>query len=287
MSDLSISVDSSLLTKLFGSLNYPWRKRFEPKFTLGDDYEAGEVTVDVIEQGGDDAEADTDSNLFVDDLIETYSKESKNSPTNAAEKALFELLSPYSRGEIRSTSELRTALENDPARGDRLETFLKALDLSAGIEWVEFELARQPASNLGNPVALTDLHFAVRARAEACVKIFGKKHCLHFTTPWIRFEGERAQVELVVDQLRIIGRPSVRNIDFVITIKILGIKFKVKIGVTSHINRYLADQQPVLADFSNIAIKIPGLDLTYTPKSVTVPGSTAATTVQLDGQFRR
>ena len=284
MPDISLSVDTSFVQMLFSAVNYPWRKRIDGDRMLTSDDE--EIPFEVLGQGGDEDDAGG-GDEYLNELIETYLSH-KGDPRNqgSAEEALHKLLEPYRQaGDDKSS--IRSALLNDPKGGDKIETFLRALRGGVTLDWIEFELSQKPNSHLGNPLALTNLKIAVRAKAKLCARIFGRERCISITTPWSRFEGERVEVALIEDGLKIKARAKARNVDFTVKVKIGPFTFTFRIGVTSHINRYLEKNSPVLVDASDIRIKIPGLDLTYRPVALDVPSSGTETTVSADGSFSR
>jgi hypothetical protein len=135
------------------------------------------------------------------------------------------------------------------------------------------------------PQTLSNLRLAVRARARACIRIFGRKICVSATSPWIRFEGRRAALFLDVVGTKIFGRAQLSDLDFVMTIRILGRNINIRIGVTGLVNRQLARQRPLLADFGNVRITVPGVGRVYQPSTVAVPASSTETRIELDGAF--
>jgi len=140
---------------------------------------------------------------------------------------------------------------------------------------------------MGNPLTLKDLRFAVRARLRGCIRIFGRESCVTVTTPRIRFEGRKAALFFDVVGTRIYGRAKVSNIDFVWRIRILRWTVSIRVGVTGLINRQLAGKRPLLADFSTVAIAVPGVARTYRPNAIAVPPSTSETRIEVDGDFSR
>lgn len=295
MSDISIAIDSSLLKKLFDSLKYPWRKKITPSF-IGAKRFADDLAVSRVEQTseGDDL---IDGSGYIDDFINVYLDERQSIQTRgASESALLKLLDPYGAriqtNDAEARKSIKAQLLADDKGGDRLEAFFQEVFLkkkksaSVSVDWIEFELTQPPGSTLGNPIMLTGLKIGVRAKVSVCVRVFGRQICLRITTPWFRIEGRRVEASLTVDQLKLIARAKVDDVDFVIKIKIGPFKFKIKIGVTGHINRYLSQQAPVLVDASNVAIVVPGLGKTFVPISIGTPPHASITQLQMDGKFK-
>jgi hypothetical protein len=282
MADISLSLNSSLVTKLFDAVPYPWRKQIDGERMRHGNDEPVDVEFGGMESGGGDA---SDAEEYLDELIEAYIENvSEPRSGNSHEQALHDLLAPYAAPD-RSSAEIKRALFEDAGSGDKLATFFSALRGGVFIDWIEVELSQRPNSSLGNPLSLSNLRIAVRAKVKLCARIFGKERCIKITSNWFRFEGERVEVELIVEALTVKARARARNIDFTIEVKIGPFKFKFRIGITTHVNRYLAKNSPVLADLSGVVINIPGLDLEYALGSVAIPASSSETTVLIDGSF--
>jgi hypothetical protein len=306
MADLIATVTSSLANDLFGSLNYPFRMRVDGNMALAKDSGAkdsgsetalaedsgSEVDIDWLpaKSAEEDHGFEADLEPLLDALIEACLESQSGAPLMASEPdaEAEALVQPYLAGDdtgrAGQIAGVKARMAQDAAFAAKLETFLKAR-LGAGIDWVEAELSQMPASAMGNPLTLSNLRLAVRARARACIRIFGRKICVSATSPWIRFEGRRAALFLDVVGTKIFGRAQLSDLDFVMTIRILGRNIKIRIGVTGLVNRQLARQRPLLADFGNVRITVPGVGRVYQPSTVTVPASSTETRLELDGGF--
>lgn len=285
MSDLSVSVGSSLIQNLFSSLSYPWRKRVDAALALDDD----DIEAEFVDLS-DDADLSGNEPDFVADLLNAYLAASAQERTSGdVEKALHDLFSPYVDGNNPRISTVAAGaldqMASDPAFPKKLDAFLKTRGPSVGLDWIEFELSEKPSSHMGNPLRLEGLKIGVRAKGHACIKVLGKEFCIRFTTPWFRFTGKKAATTFVVDGLKIAATAEVENVDFVIKVKIWKWSFSIRIGVTKYINKYLRNQKPVLADFSAVVIRVPGLDRTYKPSAISMPQDPATTQLLLDGKF--
>jgi hypothetical protein len=292
MADLVVSVTSSLANDLFGSLNYPFRMRVEGN-ALSDKAvadRAGEVSIDWLAPSAPDEGFAADLEPLLDGAINAYLDNLSPSPFLAQEQdgEVAAIVQPYAVDEAPSRpaqlAAIKARMGQDSSFGDKLETFLKSR-LDAGIDWIEAELSQMPSSAMGNPVTLGSLRVAVRARAKACIRVFGREVCASATSPWIRFEGQQAALFLDVEGTRILGRARVADLDFVMTIRILRWEIKIRIGVTGLVNGQLARQRPLLADFGTVRITVPGVQRVYQPTAVVVPASSTETRVEVDGRF--
>jgi len=139
------------------------------------------------------------------------------------------------------------------------------------ILWAQLRIVDRPNIDLGNPIRLSGLSTRSRAKAEACIKIFGKRVCARVTSPWIRVDGEVVVLHFETSGSKVSVRPRFRNLDFVITIRIFGKTFKIKIGLTTLVNRYFDGLPPFeVADLSVFEQAIPFSDKATRIKSVAV-----------------
>lgn len=298
MADLSIAIDTSLARDLFSSLDYPYRMRVGNKL-LADDMAAldfgneAELDWDAdVDQWPDDQVSDFDAGPMLEAMIDGYLEKS------GTEKFLVEdddaeasaLVAPYASGidftGADAIAQVLARMDADSAFEAKATAFFQSR-LGGSVDWVEAELSEKPDVAMGNPLTLSRLRFAVRARLKGCIRVFGRQICVSVTTPWIRFEGRRAALFFDVVGTRILGRAKVSDIDFVWRIRILSWTVTIRVGVTGIINSQLASQRPVLADFSTVAIAVPGVNRTYRPNAIAVPASGTETRVEVDGDFKR
>lgn len=126
------------------------------------------------------------------------------------------------------------------------------------ILWAQFRVVSRPTAELGNPVRLTGLSTRSRAKAEACIKIFGRRLCARATSPWVRVDGEEIALRFLASGSKVGVKPTFKNLDFVITIRIFGKTFTIKIGFTTLVNRYFDRLPPAeVADLSAFEQSIP------------------------------
>lgn len=280
MADLTLSAGTTLITDLFESIQYPWRARID-----GDRMRAGqpEIELEVLGPGGS-GEISADEPEFITEWVEAYLEADPQQRRQDGGEALDELIAPYTTG----ATDAQTVIQRLKAAPDferRLQTFLNRLGLKFSVDWIEVELSSRPNASLGNPISINQLKLGARVKAKACIKIFHEEKCISITSPWVRFEDETARVQLQSSGLIVRALASVSNFDLVLKFKILGKTFEVRIGLTKYVNRYLAAQQPVLIDASNIEVAVPGLDRKYKPASVNVPAHPSTTSVVIEGGF--
>ncbi|MES2904692.1 MAG: hypothetical protein V4696_10945 [Pseudomonadota bacterium] len=282
MTDITFSADSPLISKMFESISYPWRKRID-----GDRMSVGEPEIDVTVEGptsGEDLSANEPD--YLKDWVEEYLDASEDARREGeGEKALDELLKPHAVGST-NADEVIEKLLSAPDSEQQVQRFLGALGLKFSVDWIEIELSRKPTAVLGNPMKLGNINIAARVKAKACIKILGKEKCISITSPWVRFVIGGTQIAIQTNGLKVFALASVSDFDLVLKFKILKWSFSVRVGLTKYVNRYLAASRPEIADFGAISIVIPGLDRRYAPTSVTVPNHPSETSVLLEGDFK-
>lgn len=205
------------------------------------------------------------------------------------EQMLWDALSPYWPGgdedRVRVTKILREAVEANPDPFSKAYGELFDKGLKWTLEWAEVEISNAPTVSLGNPIRCTGLTIKVRAKVEGCIKILGKKICARITSPWIRVEGQEIRLNLVGKGTLLVGEAVFSNIDLVIKIKIAGFSYKIKIGLTSIINRQFKDKPITLFDAQALKLDVPGLGRSFKPHAVGCPPTPGSLTVGVDGQF--
>ncbi|MFM5917327.1 MAG: hypothetical protein ACKOOL_07325 [Novosphingobium sp.] len=296
MADLTLAVDTSLARDLFASLNYPYRMRVGSKVI--EEPEPGRTDTDQAEMEWDadpgstpeDEIADFDAVPLLEATVQAFLEQHRSDRylSDEEDREASALVAPYAEGIDSDRSEsVKAVLDRmaaDAAFEAKAKAFLKSR-LGSGVEWVEAELSQRPDVAMGNPLTLSGLRFAVRARLKGCIRVFGREICVTVTTPWIRFEGRRAALFLDVVGQKVYGRARVSNIDFVWKIRIWKWTVTIRVGVTGLINGQLAHQRPLLADFGTVAIAVPGVSRTYHPTAVAIPPSSSETKLQIDGDF--
>ncbi|PJI93209.1 hypothetical protein BC777_2080 [Yoonia maricola] len=142
--------------------------------------------------------------------------------------------------------------------GEALSAVVNKKFFEFSVLWAQLRIVDRPKVDLGNPIRVLDLSTRSRAKAEGCIKVFGKRYCARVTSPWIRVDGQEAALNLITSGTVVSARPRFKNLDFVITIKILRWRFKIKIGLTTLVNRYFDRLPPAeIADLSAFEQPIP------------------------------
>jgi hypothetical protein len=146
----------------------------------------------------------------------------------------------------------------DPAEIDgALSELVSRRWVSADVEWVKVEIDK-PNLTLSNPILLTGMTFHVQARVKACIKILGKKFCATVTSPRIRLEAREGRLELGSSSAKVTALPQFKDLDIVLKIRIWKWTVKVKVGITSLVNKQLKKQGPIqLLDLSAFEQPIP------------------------------
>jgi hypothetical protein len=140
---------------------------------------------------------------------------------------------------------------------EALSVIVTAKSVSVDVEWVKIEVEK-PHIKLGNPIVLSDISVRVQARIKACISIFGKKYCIHVTTPRVHLEARNAFLQLLAQGPIVSALPHFEDLDIVISIKIWKWTFTIRIGITGIVNNQLKKQGPIaLIDLSAFEQGIP------------------------------
>lgn len=319
MTDIVAALGTTLAQGLFSSLDYPFRHRLDSDRMTSSD---GETNLDFeIDPSPSHEEVVSGDDLLLASIeafvaVIPYAPGGRVSELGEVERRLYELFSPYladtrvGTGDARAeTGGARPVLQmsgSEIQRGQRggsvTQAILEAVEKSDDfgerfaefarsgpyfrIDWVELELSEEPKASLGNPIRLQGLKVAVRAKGKACVRVLGKEFCTpSITTRWLRAEAAELRVLLESRGLQVYGLPSASNVDITITLKIFKWTYTVRIGITTHVNRALAKQRPLLFDASVLRLPVPALGRTYAPTRVATPQGADATTVEIDGRW--
>lgn len=289
-SDLRAAVDTSLITKLFDSLSYPWTMHIPG---LREDLSQTVDHETFIEEGaGDPGDEVLGEDLLtnaIDAFIAIRQKASLQTKTEI-EKSLEDLFADYVAAGQRGEDELRAAIidgigKDQQKFAERFETFLQR-GPKVEVKWAEVRMSKKPAASMGNPITFTHLEFEVRAKVEACIKVFGKKYCASATTPWTHFKAENAHIAIEVVGLKVRARPRVKNLDLEIKIKIWKWTYTIRIGVTTHVNNMLDRVTPTLLDLTGKSFPVPALNRVYAPVKIAVPSHASETSVEITGEVR-
>jgi hypothetical protein len=145
----------------------------------------------------------------------------------------------------------------------------------------------KPTAVVKNPIELRKLDLYGRVTIEACIKI-GRWRCATITSPWVHITVGSALFSLSVQGPLVLGTPRVKDVDFVITIRLFGFKFDIKIGLTTIVNRELSKRPPeVILDTSKFAYEVPMLKTKFIVSQISFSSGSAYLEADLEGKFVR
>lgn len=218
--------------------------------------------------------------------VQGYLEADEGGAPDPSDRELYDLIASRV-GSTRASSEdaVMAALEADsaafaPALADAL-----ARVASVSIRWVKVTVVQRPSASLGNPVRIGHLRLKVQAKVRACVRIFGRNVCTDVTSPNVEFQAREVRVDLQTRGLQIWAVPSIRDIDLVIRVRILGVSFTFTIGVTGVVNGLLRDKSAMVFDGAALRFPLPTLRRVFAVTAVEVPAASGATTVNLSGSY--
>ncbi len=219
-------------------------------------------------------------------VVEGYLEAEKGEAPDPSDRELYDLIASRVGPSLAATeASIMSALKADsaafaPALADAL-----ARVASVSIRWVKVTVVRRPSAALGNPIRIGNLNLKVQARARVCVRIFGRRFCTDVTSPNVEFQAQEVRVDLQTRGLQIWAVPSIKNIDLVIRIRILGVSFTFTIGVTGVVNGQLRDKSVMVFDAAALRFPLPTLNRAFAVTAVDIPGGSDATTVNLSGAY--
>lgn len=278
-----------VINGLLDQLSYPFTVRlpssrdgapFEGEFAAGYAWAPDDGRAAAVED-----EADIGGAILAA-AVEGYLEAEQGGAPDPSDRELYDLIASRVGPSLAATeSSVMSALEADsaafaPALADAL-----ARVASVSIRWVKVTVVRRPSAELGNPIRIGNLNLKVQAKVRVCVRIFGRNYCRDVTTPDFEFQAQELRVDLQTHGLQIWAVPSIKNIDLVIRVRILGISFTFTIGVTGVINSLLRDKSVMVFDAAALRFPLPTLGRTFTVTAVEIPGGSGATTVNLAGAY--
>lgn len=219
-------------------------------------------------------------------VVEGYLEAEKGEAPDPSDRELYDLIASRVGSSLAATeASIMSALKADsaafaPALADAL-----ARVASVSIRWVKVTVVRRPSAALGNPIRIGNLNLKVQAKARVCVRIFGRRICTDVTSPNVEFQTQEVRVDLQTRGLQIWAVPSIKNIDLVIRIRILGVSFTFTIGVTGVVNGLLKDKSVMVFDAAVLRFPLPTLNRAFAVTAVDIPGGSDATTVNLSGAY--
>lgn len=253
---IKIDINDGVADLILSAINFPAVIDITPqKSAFTDQATLGEVSADFTEEESDteldELGAALDSVLL--DGIESYRNGSLIDDVLTSEEKEF--LTSFEQELQSSKNELTAERYIATAEGTKLvEKLIRSKRFKFEVVWAKLTIADRPNLQLANPIVVSGISTRVQVKVKACVRIFGRWRCLKITTPRLRFDAKKVNVALQGRSSELLGYPSFNNLDFVITIRIFGFRFKIKIGLTTIVNRELRKKGPVtvidLSDFS-------------------------------------
>jgi hypothetical protein len=291
LADITASVDSSIVTDLLGRLTYPFQIDLD-----GDRIDPGEDRVAESRWGPDAQDATDEDEAFgeglLDEALQGYLEfrdgASREDPADDEIYRIIEEAVGNPPKPPATVAEVRAILS--ASRGDFVQKFVAALQTAkrgVEIDWIKIIVVKEPGAELGNPIRIKNLTLKVQARARLCVRLFGKDRCINATTPKVEFQAHEVRVALDKRGEQIWAVPSVKDLDLVIRVRILGIKFTFTIGVTKVTNRFLRSKSTMIFDAQTLAFPLPTFKLAFSIRDITIPSSSTATTIALDGEYTK
>jgi hypothetical protein len=280
--DVGLLVANELGTKVLDAIQFPIKLEIKPLVALLPDGGLGAASVEVEQREGDAPEFFEISKVFESHIVSLAQELNRGSLDLSQEmQEDIDALKAIAASVLDGTN-VRDNMYSLMDRGavkNALRQLFKTSAVDINIQWVRLEIEK-PSLRLQNPIALERIVLKIQVQVKACVKIFGRRVCVTATSPNVRIEGRQALLKLFGQGSKILATPEFRDIDIVIKIKILGLSFDVRIGITTLINGQLQGQAPILimdlstfeqpVPFSNKRLRITGFDFPSVPDGLGV-----------------
>lgn len=218
--------------------------------------------------------------------VQGYLDAEEGGAPDPSDRELYDLIASRMGPSLAATEDsVMAALEADSAAFAPALAESLARIASVSIRWVKVTVVRRPSAALGNPIRIGNLNLKVQAKVRVCVRIFGRNVCTDVTSPNVEFQAQEVRVDLQTSGLQIWAVPSIKNIDLVIRVRILGVRFTFTIGVTGVVNGLLRDKSVMVFDAAALRFPLPTLGRAFAVTAVDIPGGSGATTVNLSGAY--
>ena len=286
---ITAGLGDTIINGLLDQLSYPFTVQLpssragapiEGEFASGHAWALDDGRADAIED-----EADIGGAILAA-AVKGYLEAQESGAPDPSDRELYDLIAARVGPSVAATEgSVMSALEADraafaPALADAL-----ARVASVSIRWVKVTVVRRPSAALGNPIRIGNLNLKVQAKVRVCVRIFGRNPCTDVTSPNVEFQAQEVRVDLQTRGLQIWAAPSIKNIDLVIRVRILGVSFTFMIGVTGVVNGMLRDKSVMVFDAAALRFPLPTLNRAFAVTAVEIPAATGATTVNLSGAY--
>lgn len=286
---ISAGLGDAIINGLLDQLSYPFTVQLpssrdgapaEGEFATVHDWAPDDGRADAVADEADIGAA------IVAAAVQGYLEAEAGDAPDPSDRELYDLIAARA-GSSRAATEdaVMAALEADsaafaPALADAL-----ARVASVSIRWVKVTVVQRPSASLGNPVRVGSLRLKVQAKARVCVRVLGRNMCTDVTSPNVEFQAQELRIDLQTRGLQIWAVPSIRNIDLVIRVRILGASFTFTIGVTGVVNGLLKDKSAKVFDAAALRFPLPTLKRAFAVTGVEVPAANGATTVNMAGAY--
>jgi len=253
--ELRLVIDKAFGDKYFSEITWPYVKTIYPSKSLNASSADADIDVTHDESNTPGEFTDLFSSDIEDQLTDFLLESDENTLPNGVLKDLATALAQKSK---KSTKEdikatLPNVLNENPALADALGAEIKKW-IDVDVRWVKVRVNKKPLVTISNPITLTNLDLGVKAELRACVKI-GKWRCTgYFTVGYINLAARQLALNLYPVPPELLGQPKFNDLDIVIKFKLFGKTFKVKVGITSIVNKGL--DPVVVADFSSFEIDV-------------------------------
>lgn len=265
--DIELLVDKSMGQKALNAVDFPLEVRFPlNRASLSEEtYSLGEADIGDIEflSPGQDINLVESSDLSeafekaILSTVKSYRDGSLNiKDLESDERKAIELISKAIPSDQPTDIAILQGKDGDVKKA--LELLITKKRIKFEVLWVRFKVVNRPNLKLSNPIELSGLSTRTKAKAQACVRAFGKWWCAKATTPWIRIDGRYVYLDMSSSGAVVKAMPRFKDPDIVITIKVFKWRIKIPIGITSMVNREVRKKGPIeLIDLSPFEQEIP------------------------------
>ena len=286
---ITAAIGDIVINGLLDQLSYPFTVQLpsnragapiEGEFPSGHAWALDDGRADAIED-----EADIGGAILAA-AVKGYLEAEDSGAPDPSDRELYDLIASRVGPSLAATEgSVMSALEADGAAFAPALAATLARVASVTIRWVKVTVVRRPSAALGNPIRIGNLNLKVQAKVRVCVRIFGRNLCTDVTSPNVEFQAQEVRVDLQMRGLQIWAVPSIKNIDLVIRVRILGVSFTFTIGVTGVVNGMLGDKSVMVFDAAALRFPLPTLNRAFAVTAVEIPAATGATTVNLSGAY--
>lgn len=287
---ITAGLGDSIINGLLDQLSYPLTVQLPSGHGLADT--DGEFASDFAwapDDGRADAvedEADIGAAILAAAVQGYLAAEAGGGAPDPSDRELYDLIAAHVGSSLIATEDtVMAALEADSAAFAPALAESLARVASVAIRWVKVTVVQRPSASLGNPIRIGNLRLKVQAKVRVCVRVFGRNYCTDVTSPNVEFLAQEVRVALQTRGLQIWAVPSIKNIDLVIRVRILGVSFTFTIGVTGVVNGLLKDKSVMVFDAGALRFPLPTLNRAFAVTAVEIPAGAGATTFNLSGAY--